>query len=72
MEVGFISDRLYSKFHADNIGELKRMVNVKLDEDVPWEQYKLLVNGEEVPDTYVFKAGDSEVRAVQKGIKAGQ
>jgi hypothetical protein len=72
VEVDFISDRLTTKIHADNIGEIKRIVAAKLDEDVDWSQYKMKVDGTERPDTYVLMAGDTEVRAVQKGIKAGQ
>jgi hypothetical protein len=74
VEVDFISDRITNKFFVDNIGELKRVVSAKADEDIPWEEYSLKVNGVERPDTFVFKAseGPFEVRAVQKDIKAGQ
>ena len=73
VEVDFISDRVTNKFHVDNIAELKRMVSAKADEDIPWEEYLIKVNGAERADTYVFVAseGPFEVRAVQKDIKGG-
>jgi len=73
VEVDFISDRVTNKFHVDNIAELKRLVSAKADEDIPWHDYLIKVNGVERPDTYVFVAteGPFEVRAVQKDIKGG-
>lgn len=73
VEVDFISDRVTNKFHVDNIAELKRLVTAKADEDIPWQNYLLKVNGEEESDSYVFKAADGpfEVRAVKKDIKGG-
>jgi hypothetical protein len=73
VEVDFISDRVTNKFHVDNIGELKRLASAKADEDIPWDEYILKVNGVEKPDTYVFTAseGPFEVRAVQRDIKGG-
>lgn len=73
MEVDFISDRVTNKFHVDNIAELKRQAAAKADEDIPWNEYVIKVNGTEQPDTFVFKASDGPfvVRAVQKDIKGG-
>ena len=73
VEVDFISDRLLSKFHVDNIAELKRLVTAKADEDIPWGEYLIKVNGDEQPDSYVFKAskGPFEVRAVQQKLEGG-
>jgi len=73
VEVDFISDRVTNKFHVDNIAELKRLVSAKADENIPWEEYVIKVNGDAKPDTYVFIAanGPFEVRAVMTDIKAG-
>ena len=73
VEVDFVSDRVTNQFHVDNIAELKRMVVAKADEDIPWEEYVLKLNGVEVSDTYVLTTADAPfmVRAVKKDIKGG-